>query len=396
MAQYATMGANRLNRMKDPYENEMEAAVDSLVDDTVFLDDREASWAERFVGRIDPHSQYKGWHAAARAAASGLFIAMWILSICFVVHGTGVTYLTKFDLHTTFLTEKLVGPGNVQQQINLGHDQHFTVAGYLLTLMTCQIAVGVFAYLVSLISVWNRKYWYPHSDYEKQVRETPGGFFETFLIGSQWLFSQPSNTNTSMWINTEDIVVTPWLWVGFMMLFGVRDIWFLVTVGILGVARGCLFFAADADNAYSPEEIRSRQMEYSESKSPFSPTWRILRNLRASGFLGAFGITIGGWLVLSMYAYKFPYTPYPAPFLALFIVTFILEVLHTVVVPSIYYGIITRWGRMDARGDGWLAMDTDRYNIVRLFLYTARLAIFFFIVRWGHTGYDYQPQWGFV
>lgn len=379
------------------YDTEMDTVSDALAEDTVYLDDRNASWAERFVGKIDPHSHYKGWHALARTAAAGLFLAMWIMAICFNVGDNGLTYHTKFDLQTSFLTEKPVLPGNVMQQINLGHDQTFTVAAFLLVLMTSQIAVGIFAYLMSLISVWSRKYWYPHYNLDIQERETPGGFAETFMIASQWLFSTPSTTNTSMWINTEDIVVTPWIWVGFMMMFGVRDIWFLVTVGILGVARGLLFFTADADNAYSPDEIRKRDREYGEKNGgPFSRSWRVLRDLRASGFLGAFGITIGGWLVLSMYAYKFPYTPYPAAFLALFIITFVIEVLHVVVIPCIHYGIITRWSRFDARRESVMGLDTDRYNIIRLFTYTTRLALFFFIVRFGHTGYEFLPQWGFV
>lgn len=383
-----TMAFNKANQI-----NSVEDDFNALERESVSMKDRDATWAERFVGRIDRHSQYKGWHALVRTAAAGFFLSLFVLSICYVVHDTGVTYLTKFDLNTDFLTEG-IAPAQVASQINLGHDQTFTVAGYLLTLTTSQIAVAVGAFFLSLLSVWSFKYFSNADHYDG--RESVGGFAESFVTALQWLFSTPSATNTSMWLNTEDIVVTPWIWVGFMMMFGERNIWFLVTVGSLGVARGLLFFAGDADNGY-PATDDVHALEVAEPRGGlFARTWRFARNLRLSGFLGAFGITVIGWVLLWVYACKFPADKRPAYYFGSFITVFVLELLFTVVVPCIHYGIIMRWSRHDTRGEVVMALDTDRYNIIRLFIYVARFAVFFFCIRYGDTGHAYLPRWGFV
>jgi hypothetical protein len=363
----------------------MEMQEEVARDTDLRQDGEDFTFVEKFVGRIDPHSHYKGWHAGVRMGSSCLFLTMFVLSICFVAD-TGVQYHTKFDLTTDFLTTG-VPPARVVSQINPGHDQTFTVAAFLLTLTTVQIASGVFAYLTSVLSVWMVKY-------SGDSDESANGFLGTFMTASQYLFSTPSETDTSMWLCFEDMIVTPFIWVGFMMMFGERNIFFLCTIGFLALARGFMFFAADASNAYDHVD-ESLDVE-NDTSGWFGRTLRLGRRLHLSGLFGAFTITILGWFVLWFYAMKFPADERPAYYLGSFITVFILEVLIIVFVPSLYYGLLIRWGRFYNTQEYVVAMDTDRYNIIRLILYVARITVFFFLLRWGDTGHEFLPRWGFA
>lgn len=373
--------------------NGMSQTSDAVASSTNLKDHAPMSFVERFVGRIDQHSYYKGWHATVRFGTSIFFLTLFALSIAFVVGDNGLSYYTEFNLNTGFLTEGTVPPAIVQQQINTGYDQRFTVAGYLLALTTSQIAVAVFAFTVSLLSVWQYKY---YSSNASEYSDDASGFIGTFMTASQWLFSTPSMTNTSMWLNTEDIIVTPWIWVGFLMMFGVRDIWFLVSFGCLGVARGLLFFSADAANGYDATDSDV----VNEVKMPEGGfgirTLRLLRRLHLSGFIGTYAITVLGWLVMWVYAAKFPSEGRPSYYLGVFITVFVLELLHVVVIPSIYYGIIMRWSRWDYDGKTVVGLDVDRYNLLRLLTYTARFGVFFFCLRFGDTGHAFIPRWGYI
>lgn len=348
-------------------------------------------WYEHWIGRVDRHNTWKPMHTAVRVGSILFIFALFSMSWASVAHDNALSLYKNFDLNTDFLTDEgLVLPARVAQQINTGHDQHFRVSAFLATITTIDVCIFGFAFLVSWISAMMYRY-------EDQGRRDSdvGGFFYTIQLGFQFLFSTPSETNTSMWLNLQDVLVTPFLWVGFMMLFGVRSIYYLVFVGFFAAARGALFFSADEANGYEPGSDMAKYDLEGEDGSFFWRFRRIIRVLRWSGFLWTWAATVCGWVIMWIYITKFPSDQRPAYYYGIFITCFVLELLHVVVIPAIYYGLIMSWSRHDAGKRGF-AFDVDRYNVARLFTYYSRLGVFVLTLMFVATREAYVPRWGFI
>lgn len=362
-------------------EGRMAAQMASSRERTGFL--------RRILGHIDPHSRYKGLWAIMRVVFLLCVLVTFGLAVAWRADSgsddddDSQSYSTLFTWLTDFYTTNPLHTERVVQEIQLvGVQQSTYVASWLLVIPCILIGTYLLAWAIAAVTALSTKGWL--------------GFQDTLSEISGTLHSSPGDLDTSLWLTFEDMLVTPWIWGGMMLVFGERFIWFIYTVMGLGVAARGFALVVDQDNALSVEQrdaaFAVRDMKDYEYQGLKAEQVTVARRVRPAGLLLSIAITIIGWVLIIVYGAKFPNEPRPTYYIALLVIEVVCEFLQFIIIPLIFYGvwIFSRLhDRREVYGRTW-----DRYTMdgVCLFLFAVRIFVFEYLVRYGDTGHLFTPR----
>lgn len=343
------------------------------------------SWAETILGKFSDHDVWKGWWAVLRIAFFVTTVVFFFLMLFSRVDAGSLYYKTRFEWKTDFYTSgTLFGTPIVVQQIDMGPEvQAWSyVSSWLLTIPCILIVTAFFAWFIAFV-------------YNIVMVGRENLTLSILAFGPlRRLFSTPGLMDTSVWLEFEDMCITPFIWGGMLHIFGLNFIWatYFVMAGAV-VVRGAAF-VTDMDNQMSVDEIRQAEsIKNGEFQGLPSFAVTILRRPRPAGLVVSVAGTILFWVGILVYFFKFPYDRMPGYYIGLLVVEMVFELLQHVVFPVIYYGLLlpSLRERRQATGRGW---DRYTYDGMRLLCFGIRIYLFIILVRWGDTGHNYVPQIG--